>query len=123
MQGHSGAVPLSVLNMETLHRLGTFFILVGLALMVMFVGTIMSREINVIYLFLSLAALFIAFLLRRNKPVNESGRFRIVRQANQRSRQRRDDRMNNRYKRSDSPGGRRQPPAPGKENHQNKQEK
>jgi len=123
MQGHSGAVPLSLLNMETLHRLGTFFILVGLALMVMFVGTIMSKEINVVYLFLSLAALLIAFLLRRNKPVNESGRFRIVRQANQRSRQRRDDRMNNRYKRSDSPGGRRQPPAPGKENHPNKPEK
>jgi len=123
MQGHSGAVPLSLLNMETLHRLGTFFILVGLALMVMFVGTIMSKEINVVYLFLSLAALFIAFLLRRNKPVNESGRFRIVRQANQRSRQRRDDRMNNRYKQSDSPGGRRQPPAPGKENHPNKPEK
>ncbi len=82
MQGHSGAVPLSLLNMETLHRLGTFFILVGLALMVMFVGSIMSKEINVVYLFLSLVALFVAFLLRRNKPVNESGRFRIVRQAN-----------------------------------------
>jgi Ca2+/Na+ antiporter len=80
--------------METIHRIGTFFILVGLALLVMFIGSIMSKDINVIYLFLAFAALFIAFLLRRNKPVNDSGRFGAIRRASARSRQRREDQKN-----------------------------
>jgi hypothetical protein len=108
--------------METLHRVGTFFILVGLALMVMFVGSIMSKETNVLYLFLALVALFIAFMLQRNKPVKDSGRFAAFRRASERSRQRRDDRMNNRYKRGNPSGGRRQSPAAGNENQQSKHE-
>jgi hypothetical protein len=84
--------------METLHRIGNFFILIGLALLVMFVGSIMSKEIKMIYLLLSFAALFIAFLLRRNKPVNDSGRFGAIRRASARSRQRHEDRMNKKPK-------------------------
>jgi hypothetical protein len=79
-------------------RIGTFFILVGLALLVIFIGSIMSKEINGMYLLLSLSAIFIGFLFRRNKPVNESGRFGTIRRATERGRQRREDRMNNKQK-------------------------
>ena len=84
--------------METLHRLGTFFILIGLTLLVMFVGSIISKDISVVYLFLSFASLFIAFLFRRNKPVNDSGRFGAIRRARERSRQHREERMHKEQK-------------------------
>jgi hypothetical protein len=84
--------------METLHRVGTFFILVGLALMVMFIGSIMSKETNAIYFFLSFVSIFIGYLFRRNKPVNESGRFAALRRANERNRQRREEKMNKKSK-------------------------
>jgi hypothetical protein len=76
-----------------LHRIGSFFILVGLALFVIFIGSIMGKDTNLIYLVLCLAAWFVAFLLRRNKPAQDSGRFRMIRRAGERSRQRREERM------------------------------
>jgi uncharacterized membrane protein YqjE len=79
-------------------RIGTFFILIGLALLVIFVGSIMSKDINGIYLLLSLSAIFVGWLLRRNKPVNESGRFGTIRRASERNRQRGEERMNNKQK-------------------------
>jgi hypothetical protein len=91
--------------METIHRVGTFFILVGLALMVMFVGSIMSRETNAIYLFLSFVALFVAFMLRRNKPVNDSGRFSIFRRANERRHQQVQHKNNKQATKPGSAGG------------------
>jgi hypothetical protein len=84
--------------METLHRLGTFFLLIGLALLVLFVGSIMSKDSNVNYLLLSLATLFVGFLLQRNKPVKDSGRFGTIRRARERSRQHREERMNQKQK-------------------------
>jgi hypothetical protein len=99
-------------------RIGTFFIMVGLALLVVFAGSIMSREINGIYLLLSLAALVLGFLFRRNKPVSDSGRFGTIRRAGERSRQHREDRINRIHKVGYPPGKRRQPPASGRENEQ-----
>ncbi len=82
-------------------RIGTFFILIGLALLVIYVGSIMSKDINGIYLLLSLSAIFVGWLLRRNKPVNESGRFGTIRRATERGRQRREDRMDKKQKGQD----------------------
>ena len=79
-------------------RIGTFFILIGLAFLVIFIGSIMSKEINGIYLLLSLSAIFVGFLFRRKKPVTDSGRFGTIRRATERSRQRREDRINNKQK-------------------------
>jgi len=99
-------------------RIGAFFILVGLALLVMFVGSVMSKEINGIYLLLSFAALFVGFLFRRNKPASDSGRFVTIRRAGERHRQRRTERINQKQKRGDPPGKRRQTPQPERENEQ-----
>jgi hypothetical protein len=72
-------------------RIGTFFIIVGLALLVMFVGSIMSKEIHGIYLFLSFSAFVVGFLLRRNRPVSDSGRFGAIRRLSERSRHHREE--------------------------------
>ena len=77
--------------MQISHRLGTFFLLVGLALLILFVASAMSKDTNGVYLPLSIIALGVGFLLRRNKPVNESGRFRILHQARERSRKRQEE--------------------------------
>jgi hypothetical protein len=77
--------------METLHRIGNFFILIGLALLVLFIGSILGKETNITYLILSLAVLYVGYLLRRNKPVNDSGRFRTIRSIGERSRKKRED--------------------------------
>ncbi len=79
-------------------RIGTFFILVGLAFLVMFAGSIMGREIHGIYLLMALAAFFVGYLLRRNKPVSDSGRFGTIRRASERSRQRSEERLDNKQK-------------------------
>lgn len=80
--------------METRFRLGTFFHLVGLTLMLIFVGSILSKATNVTYFFLSFAALSIGFILRRNKPAKESERFSWVRKAGQRSHEHREAKLN-----------------------------
>ena len=89
VQGHSQPVPLSFWNMETRHRIGTFCHMVGLTLMVIFIASILSKGTNATYLFLSFAAFFIGIILRRNKPVQDSGRFAFVRRAGQRGQERR----------------------------------
>jgi hypothetical protein len=72
--------------MKFRHRVGTFFLLVGLALLVMFIGSIMSKSVDLIFLLMSCAALLSAYLFRHDKPVNDSGRFRVIRQARERRR-------------------------------------
>ena len=71
--------------------MGTFFVLVGLALLILFITSAITRQANGIYLLVSLAALLIGLALRRNKPVNDSGRFGAIRRANARGRQRREE--------------------------------
>jgi hypothetical protein len=79
--------------MTTRHRIGTFLILVGLTLLVIFLGSVMSKQINVTFLILSMVALLSGYQLRRNRPVNDSGRFSVVRRMQARSQQRREDRL------------------------------
>ena len=87
-------MPLSFWNMEIRHRIGTFFHLVGLTLMLIFFASILSKGTNMSYLFLSFVAFFIGFILRRNKPVQDSGRFSYIRKAGQHSHERRAGKMN-----------------------------
>lgn len=77
--------------METLHRIGNFFILVGLALLVLFIGSILGKEANITFLILALAVLYVGYLLRRNKPINDSGRFRTIRSIGERNRKKREE--------------------------------
>lgn len=79
--------------MQTSRRLGTFFILVGLILLVLFLGSVLSQDAKTNYLLLALVALFVGFLLTRNKENKDSGRFSSLRRASANSRQRREDQM------------------------------
>jgi hypothetical protein len=72
-------------------RFGTFFILVGLVFLCLFVFSSMGHDTNVIYLFLSIVSFLAGFSLRRKKPVNESGRFGMVRRATGHGRHPRED--------------------------------
>ncbi len=73
-------------------RVGTFFILIGLGLLILFVGSALSRDAHYNYLLFSAAALFLGFLFRRTAPRPEPTRFSGIRKASQRSRQRREER-------------------------------
>ena len=104
-------------------RVGSFFILVGLALLIIFVGSILSKDTHGIYLFLSFLSFIVGYLFRRNKPDNDSGRFGTIRRAGERSRQRREESMNKKPKRGNRPPGRRgRPQAPGRMNEQENNE-
>jgi hypothetical protein len=79
--------------MQTSRRLGTFFILVGLVLLVLFLGSVLSQDAKTNYLLLALVTLFVGFLLGRNKENKDSGRFSSLRRASAASRQRREEQM------------------------------
>jgi cytochrome c biogenesis protein CcdA len=76
-----------------LFRLGTFFILIGCGLLVLFTGSIFAREFNILYLIFTAAALFLGLLFHRAAPRTEPTRFSSIRKANQRSRQRREEKQ------------------------------
>jgi hypothetical protein len=84
--------------MQTRYRLGTFFILVGLVLLILFAGSYISNDIKVSYLLLSILALLAGSILQRNKPASDSGRFSAIRRASAASRQRREEKMNQKPK-------------------------
>ena len=81
-------------KMQTPHRLGTFFILVGLVSLVLFVGSFISKDIKTTFLLIAIVALLVGFLMQRNKPTSDSGRFSAIRRASTASRQRREEKMN-----------------------------
>jgi hypothetical protein len=76
-----------------LSRLGTFFILVGFGFLILFVGSVFARELSILYLLLTAAALFLGFLFQRAAPRPDPTRFAGIRKASQRSRQRREEKQ------------------------------
>ncbi len=96
-------------------RIGTFFILVGLGLLLIFIGSIISQDVHGIYLLLSFTALVVGFLCRRNRPGPQSGRFGTIRRVGERNRQRREDGIKKRRNRGNPMGRRRPGPAAGSE--------
>ncbi len=102
-------------------RVGTFFILVGLSLLVLFVGSIKGKDGNGIYLLLSFAAFITGWLCRRNRTVKESRRFGILHRVNEHNRKRREEYLNNRRNRG-NPAGRRQVPSSGSNNEEENNE-
>jgi hypothetical protein len=79
------------MNKSILPRVGTFFILVGCGLLILFIGSVSARAISLRYLIFAAAVLFLGFLLRSTAPHPEPTRFSGIRRARQRSRQRRED--------------------------------
>ena len=82
--------------MHTLHRLGAFFILVGLVSLILYAGSVVSKDVKASYLVWGIVAFVAGLLLQRNKPASDSGRFSAIRRASALSRQRREERMKNR---------------------------
>ncbi len=79
------------MNNNILPRIGTFFILIGLGLLFLFVVSVLSRESHYEYLFFSAIALFLGLILRSTAPRPEPTRFSGIRRVNQRLRQRREE--------------------------------
>jgi len=84
--------------MQILRRLGTFLILIGLVLLVLYVGSAISKEAKTSYLLIGVVTSFVGVLMQRNKEPTDSGRFSSIRRASAASRQRREDRMNEKPK-------------------------
>jgi uncharacterized membrane protein len=81
------------MNNHLFPRLGTFFILIGFGLLILFIGSILAKEINILYLFFAVAALFIGSILHRAAPRPEPTRFSSIRKVHQRSIQRREEKQ------------------------------
>ena len=82
--------------MQTHNRLGTFFILIGLVLLILFFGSVISRDSKTGYLLVAIVMLFAGLLLQQYKrPKNDSGRFSALRRASAMSRQRREEQRKN----------------------------
>jgi len=79
------------MNSNIIPRIGTFLILMGLGLLILFVGSVSSKDSHYGYLFLSAATLFLGFVFRRSAPRPEPTRFAAIRRVSQRSRQRREE--------------------------------
>ena len=84
------------MNIPFLPRLGTFFILVGCGLLVLFTGSVFAREFNLLYLLFAAASLLLGFSFRRVLPPPEPTRFSAIRRLSQRSSQRRIDKQTER---------------------------
>jgi Flp pilus assembly protein TadB len=81
------------MNNNLIPRLGTFLILVGCGLLILFVGSVLAKELILLYLLLAAAALFLGFVCRRAAPRPEPTRFSGIRKLSQHSRQRREDKQ------------------------------
>jgi uncharacterized membrane protein SirB2 len=80
-------------------RIGTFLILVGIGLLLVFIGSYLATTPYFGYLFSSLVVLALGVLLRRRATPRQSpGRFRVVRGIYDKSKERREQK-----KRSDNP--------------------
>ncbi len=66
-------------------RIGSFLILVGLVLLILFVGSVINKAPNILLLAFSLVILFFAYVFRR-RPPQESGRFKTIRRIQDRMR-------------------------------------
>jgi cytochrome c biogenesis protein CcdA len=76
-----------------LSRLGTFFIVVGCGLLILFIGSVFAKDISILYFLFAAAALFLGFVFHRVAPHPEPMRFSAIRKASQRSRQRREEEL------------------------------
>jgi hypothetical protein len=69
------------MNDSLLSRLGTFFILLSLGLVILFFGS----HFNLLYLILAVAALLLGISMHRKVPRPEASRFSSLRRLRQRS--------------------------------------
>ena len=75
---------------EFLPRIGTFLILIGIGLLLVFIGSYLASTPHYGYLFSSLGLFALGYLLRRRAKPRPSGRFRVVRGMYDKSKERRE---------------------------------
>jgi hypothetical protein len=77
---------------EFLVRIGTFCILIGIGLLILFVASDSAGKTNFDYLFWAVLSVTLGILLRRRKaPAAPSGRFASLRSFRNRTQNRKDD--------------------------------
>jgi cytochrome c biogenesis protein CcdA len=81
------------MNAQLYPRLGTFFILVGCGLIILFFGSAFAGEFNILYLLFAAATLFLGFMFHRMAPHPAPTRFSAIRKLSQRSRQRKEEKQ------------------------------
>jgi hypothetical protein len=72
-------------------RIGNFCILIGSVLILVFIGSVFSKETKSLYLLYGTVAFIFGFLLKRRRTPLEPTRFSSIRKARQRSRERKDN--------------------------------
>jgi hypothetical protein len=72
-------------------RIGTFFILIGLGLLILFIGSAFSGSVHIGYFFLSAIAFFFGTIFRRRGTRPQSGRFGTINTYREKNRQRREE--------------------------------
>ena len=81
------------MNNSLLPRLGTFFILIGGGLLIIYIGSILANQTKALYLLFAIAILFLGFLCHRAAPRPTSSRFSTIRKLSQRSRKPREEKL------------------------------
>ena len=77
---------------EFLIRLGTFFTLIGICLIILFAATYLGNAPDFKYFFLGLISIFIGWRLsKRKEPPPPSGRFAYVRKMRENSKKRQEE--------------------------------
>jgi len=77
---------------EIVARLGTFFILLGIFFMILFIASDAANQPNFDYLFLGMAGVLLGMVFRRRaSPPPPSGRFEWYRNLREKSRQRKEN--------------------------------
>jgi hypothetical protein len=79
------------MDRHILFRLGTFFTLIGGGLLIIFGASVLAKDISFSYLLFASAALLLGYIFHRAAPRPTPARFSSIRNARQRSRQRRED--------------------------------
>lgn len=80
--------------MHLTRRFGTFLVLIGLALLILFVASYFSGDTNMNFLGGALVTLVLGLLLQRKREPTDSGRFKTIRRVSERNRQRREEKKN-----------------------------
>ena len=66
------------------YRIGSFLYLIGTSLVVIFILSVLGKEINLAYLILAVIAFFFGSLFRKTKENQESKRFSTIRRIRNR---------------------------------------
>ena len=75
-------------------RVGTFFLVIGVGVMILFIASDLADQVDFDYLFIALFLLFIGWNLRRKKaPPPSAGRFAYVQKTRDNYRKNREEKL------------------------------